>query len=497
MRGLYLRIILRGITRRFRRSAVTFAGVALAVASLVTLEAIMQGVTDSMISNSVALHHGHVRATWPDGGNARVVSAEMADALGTAWHVLPRRRAGGTLVSAKRQVSTVVYGVDPAAEAGHTVVAGKITSGAYLSEPGSMVLGRSAADALGVALGQDVEYWRKDTGALRFRVGGIYETGVERLDAQLCFVRLADLTVGDGEIAVFLPPGVDVDRAATQIRDKLPPAATVATWRQSLVGVVQLTALNSVAANVVLALALMILAFGVANTMYISVNDRMHEFGVLKAMGVTPGGIAQLATSAFCGRCHEAIFTQWSAVDNSDHLRKTCQECHMPTVRRKTVSGSFWHKLHSEVDVRRHSFAMIKPASGKGNVTVDVGISAISPQRVAGTITLVNVAAQHSLPSGEFGFRELAVVIALTDRYGVASAKRVVRFLAQKKTYLAYGKPQTVTFEFDTVPADADTLDVKLLRSAFSGVEAMLYHKTLPLRGEKPAGPGPAEAAGK
>lgn len=189
-----------------------------------------------------------------------------------------------------------------------------------------------------------------------------------------------------------------------------------------------------------------------------------------------------LAASEFCGRCHKAIFEQWSAVDNSSNQRKTCQDCHMPIVHRKTVSGEFWHKLHKKADVRRHNFAMVKPASGKANVTVEIATGAISTNRVTGTVTLTNVAAHHSLPSGEFGFRELAVVIALTDRYGAASAKRVVRFLAQKKTYLPYGKPKTVAFEFDTVPSDAETLDVRLVRSAFSGVEAVLYHKRLPLR---------------
>lgn len=199
---------------------------------------------------------------------------------------------------------------------------------------------------------------------------------------------------------------------------------------------------------------------------------------------------ADLATSAFCGRCHEAIFAQWSKVDDSTGGRRTCQQCHMPALRRKTVSGSVWHTMHPEGDTRRHGFAMVVPEAGKANVTVSVAVDVISPQRVAGRVTLTNVAAQHSLPSGEFGFRELAVVVALTDRYGVASAKRVVRFLAQKRNYLAYGQPREVTFDFDTVPADATTLDVKLIRSAFSGVEAELYHKSEPLSRDEPGTAG-------
>ena len=300
MLAMYVRIVRRGITRRFRRSAVTCAGVALAVASLVTLEAIMQGVTDAMITNSVALHHGHLNTSWPDGAGVDA-AANLEGTLTEARGILPRRRAAGMLVNAKRQVSTLITGVDRHAEAARTVVAGKIIAGDYLTEPGTIVLGAPAAEMLGVSVGQDVEFWRKDSGAARFRVGGLYETGVERLDVQMCFVRRGDLHVGDAEIAVFLSPGADVDAAAARLGATLPAGARVATWRQSLAGVVQLTGLNRVAANVVLALALLILAFGVANTMYISVNDRTHEFGVLKAMGVTPRGIALLVQAETLG----------------------------------------------------------------------------------------------------------------------------------------------------------------------------------------------------
>jgi len=44
----------------------------------------------------------------------------------------------------------------------------------------------------------------------------------------------------------------------------------------------------------VLALAMGILAFGIANAAYISVSERLREFGILKAMGVTPRGIMML-----------------------------------------------------------------------------------------------------------------------------------------------------------------------------------------------------------
>ncbi len=204
-----------------------------------------------------------------------------------------------------------------------------------------------------------------------------------------------------------------------------------------------------------------------------------------------------LAKSEFCGKCHEAIFKQWAEAAVERDQRKSCQQCHMPSVRRKTVSGSLWHMLHPKADTRRHHFAMVEPQEGKPNVTVQVAIVQATAEAVVGRATLTNVAAQHSLPSGEFGFRELALVVSLVDRYGVASAKQVERFLAQKKRYLHYGKPQAVEFRFDRVPRDVEALDVRLIRSSFSGVEVVLHSERRKLRLWRRPSPAVPEASEK
>jgi hypothetical protein len=190
-----------------------------------------------------------------------------------------------------------------------------------------------------------------------------------------------------------------------------------------------------------------------------------------------------LAKSDFCGQCHKAIFEQWRAARVPAGKRKTCQECHMPVVRRKTVSGSAWHLLHPRVDTRHHGFAMLKPEPGKPNVELTVTLDRVSGNEVAGQVTVTNVSAHHALPSGEFGFRELAVITALVDRYGVASAKQVERFVAQKKRWLPYGEAQTLRFRFAAPPHDTAALQVQLVRSAYSGVEAVLGTFTQPLSG--------------
>lgn len=189
-----------------------------------------------------------------------------------------------------------------------------------------------------------------------------------------------------------------------------------------------------------------------------------------------------IAASEFCGKCHKAIYKEWSEAAVAPKDRKRCQECHMPTTRRRTVSGSLWHVLHAKVDCRQHGFGRMAPKPGAATVTLEATVGTATPKAVVGTATVTNVAAQHSLPGGEFGFRELAVVAALVDRYGVASAKQVTRFVAQKRTVLPYRQPQVVPLRFEAVAEDVEALEVQLVRSSYAGVEAVLGKVRIPLR---------------
>lgn len=56
----------------------------------------------------------------------------------------------------------------------------------------------------------------------------------------------------------------------------------------------QLTRLNLVSMAIVIVLVVVILAAGVSNTVLVSVLDRYHDFGILKALGTTPWEILRL-----------------------------------------------------------------------------------------------------------------------------------------------------------------------------------------------------------
>ena len=280
------RMVWRSLSRRARRSVVTFAGVALAVASLVLLAALMEGVGEAMIRNSVAVQVGHVHVTWPDRSalalGARPSLAAVPDLRTPLW----RKRRAGLLRLGDRESTAAIYAVDPAAERSESAEPLKVVRGHYLDSPGSVVIGSSLAEALGANVGDTVQVQIPGADPLSLRVGGIFDTGVEILDRS-AQVALEDLPGPVNDLAVVLHSPRSAEAAARALA-RLFPQAAVATWREALPELVQLISLNRVAMNVVFALALLILAFGISNAAFMSVSERTRELGILQAMGMRP-----------------------------------------------------------------------------------------------------------------------------------------------------------------------------------------------------------------
>jgi hypothetical protein len=121
-------------------------------------------------------------------------------------------------------------------------------------------------------------------------------------------------------------------------------------------------------------------------------------------------------SSELCGTCHRATFSEWTAAAApATGEKETCQGCHMPAVRRTVESVHDEHAystilvaLAREEDLRRHAFAVPEPE--RDHVALDARISA------DGVLTAhVDNHLPHALPTGQFGRRQLAIVVRWPD----------------------------------------------------------------------------------
>jgi putative ABC transport system permease protein len=287
MFGLMLTMIGRSLVRRSSRWAVTFSSVAFATAALVVLASIMVAVGDVMIRNTVAIHTGHVWVTAPSGQQW----GPDVERLAHVRTVLPRKTCEGMLRRSERQVGSTLYAVRPERERRESVVPAKIKAGAFLPGPRSIAIGSAMAERLGARLGDEIEFVQSSGTVLVFRVGGLFSTGIEALDSRTAWVDANDLPGPFNEAAIFLDSPDAAQATAKALRGLVPAECRVVTWEEALPELVQLISLNQVSMNVVLVLALLILAFGVSNTAFMSVTERTREMGILKAMGLRPAEV--------------------------------------------------------------------------------------------------------------------------------------------------------------------------------------------------------------
>jgi ABC-type lipoprotein release transport system permease subunit len=312
-----MRLAWRNLFRNKRRTVIAGIAIGVGLASLIFTDALMQGMKTAMFRSATRpylgegqIHRRGFRLTQdvnltiadPDG----VTSALAKDPEVAAF--APRAVSIGMVTSPENVSSVMVVGVDPAKEARLSEVDDHIRQGSFFAggEPRDAVIGRKLAEILDVALGDRivVTVSQARTGDLAqdlFRVAGIYEFGIREMDAGFVFVRLAKaqemLGIGDGlhEIALEL-------RSVTQAMAKGNPfwarystggneAASWAVLLPQIEGVMGMVWVSLLFMAVVL---FGIVAFGIINTLFMSLYERMFEFGVLRAVGTRAGGVRRL-----------------------------------------------------------------------------------------------------------------------------------------------------------------------------------------------------------
>ncbi|MDY0189995.1 MAG: ABC transporter permease [Desulfuromonas sp.] len=294
----WLRFALRSVLRRRRRTLVTFVSVGFGVAMLIVLGAIMVGVNDTMVKNAVALQTGHLAIESPPLDLA--VATQRLNALQThlpaqqVQVLLPRFSMAVLLSHQQAQQAVQVYLVDPALEQRWSPVPKTIRTGQWLAEAGDgIVIGLGAAQALGVMVGDSLDVVTAEHHTT-LSVVGIFQTGVQTLDQRGGYLSITTakayrLDTGVRiQGALFAPPATDLVALRRQLLEYLPAPLTATSWQQKLPEVEQLVNLNLFSMQIMIALVIIILGFGVANSLLISVMDRYRYYGILKAIGVRP-----------------------------------------------------------------------------------------------------------------------------------------------------------------------------------------------------------------
>ena len=321
---MHLRVILllalRNLRRQARRSVLTAAAMMVGGALLVFSLAVGDGGHEQWIDSGVRLGDGHVTVEHPEYRVSRRIDHRLPDGVrrsteqalqapDIAPHVAAasaRLAVSGLASSAAGARPAQIVAVDPLAETGFGTVDEQVIDGRYLEPDDELAgyVGAELADTLELRIGSRFVVQAQDAGreisGQLLRVVGIFRSGVPEVDQTTIHMPLT--TAGDWlgsgpdvtNIAVVLDSSTATARVAGRLQRALeqPVAsgeARVMGWREANPALAAAITIDDFGNYLVQSFLFVIIAFAVVNTVLMSVMLRQREFGVLQALGLTPG----------------------------------------------------------------------------------------------------------------------------------------------------------------------------------------------------------------
>ena len=302
----------RGIWRNRRRTLVTVAATSLGLLTMILYAGLMEGYLRGMETSVLDLEVGDMQVFAGDYREnpsiyTRIEAPEslLAPLEAAGLHATGRLLAFGMAASGDSSAGVSFRGVDVERDARVSRIHEQLAQGSWLdpAEPRQVVLGRRIARTLGVAPGDEVLVLSQGAdGSMAYdlyTVRGVLlgvSAATDRSGmfmTQAAFRELFVVPDGVHQIIVRRPADLDLASAAVRVQG-LAGALDVRTWRQLLPTVASM--MDSARAAIVVMFVIIYIAIGILilNAMLMAVFERVREFGVLKALGVSPFGVLRL-----------------------------------------------------------------------------------------------------------------------------------------------------------------------------------------------------------
>lgn len=344
---MLLRLAIRNLIRNLRRSLITGSAITLGLILLIFAVAGTDGQIEGMIRKGTGALGGHVVVQAPGWQESRdmhgavpdtpTVEAILGEAVPDAL-IVKRVFLEGLLTSPHAAVGVGLTGVEPSREAKVNDLVHEVIEGSWLSDDDrGILLGSGLAESLDVELGDKVVLMiqgEQDIESRLFRVSGIFETGVTDIDGfsgQITLDAAREL-LGLGSDATQLSLHFDsADRtirgteAARRALDGR--SVEVLPWPEALPQLADYVSKEQTDLWIIFPAIWLMVALGIANTMLMSALERTHEFGVMRAIGMSSRQTAALvlteaavlgAVAAFLGWVLGWALIAYLAVDGID-----------------------------------------------------------------------------------------------------------------------------------------------------------------------------------
>ena len=312
---LIIKLALRNLFRNTRRTLLTVLLIGCSLSALILTDAVLLGMVDVMIESLTKTLSGEAqvhRQGFTDNYDVDLYMPESAsiesqlenDPSVAAY--ASRVISGGMISSSYNVGAGIIYGVDADQERHLSKLAAAITLGHYLEDANDILIGEPMAELLEIKLGDRVVITQAEanTGELSqalFRVAGIFKFGVRELDSNIVFINISQarkilgIKQGSHEIAILFHDVSSADLDPTGLLSSLTDDTTEALgWRALNKDIAAMLEMTNYSSLIVGAILFFLASLGVINSMFMSIYERIYEFGVAKAIGTRPFDLFRL-----------------------------------------------------------------------------------------------------------------------------------------------------------------------------------------------------------
>lgn len=312
---MIFRLALRNLARHRRRSLITLSAVAVGVLALVGVRGLLDGLQGTLIDGVVNGGSGALqvhRAGWAESLDASPFTFLMTDvdavvakveAVDGVVAAAPRLTFPGMISIGEQSLVARVTAIDPAKEARVSPARGEnLVTGKLVSATGDVVLGTELMSLAKANLAVRAAVLSGDVdGVLNGVDTGVVGTSAAQAQGEKrsALMHIADARSllrieGGNEIAVAVVDRVDVDAVAERVAAALGKDYEVHSWKKIAPFVSEMQATQNAVLSLLTGVFLVVILFGVANTLLMSVMERVREIGTLIALGMRQRSVLAL-----------------------------------------------------------------------------------------------------------------------------------------------------------------------------------------------------------
>jgi ABC-type lipoprotein release transport system permease subunit len=307
----------RNLWRNRRRTLLTLSSIVFGVFLAVLFTALQDQNWADTIDLAARLSGGHVTLQHPEYLDTPKLTHTIHETEGLIDTALGeehvqravQRITGHTMLStAGDSFGAGFMAIDPALEDETTLsLIEGLKEGKMFetSRDKGIILGERLAQNLGAKMGNRVVYTMTDvTGEIvsgLARLSGIVSTGAPSVDAGICLLPIDTVRDVLGyapdeaiQVAVFIDDQRRSDRVAQALQAKNGSHVAAHPWSELQPELAALIAMKIGGARFMEILIAVLVAAGIFNTLFVSVMERLREFGIMMAIGFSPGKLFRL-----------------------------------------------------------------------------------------------------------------------------------------------------------------------------------------------------------